>query len=290
MDITTLTLTKQYTDKVVATGGDPEKTEQLIRDLIAEMGGSSVPADWSINDETVEGYIKNRTHYDLGEVCVPDKAIDGTEMYWEGPTGSEIYGQDYFIVMEQEGTYFYAYKVSDEIIDFTDMDNITGENLIFNYMGSLESGDNLFDDSTPEEIMPGYVKEIFVDGIPVLASIIQEVDLSVVDQEGIASPGTYFIYAELEEGKVFLAQAKYQKIKQLDLKYIPELAFGDIDMVDYGTSAKVTVTKRDGTVKTIYINDGTQGSTPERGKDYWTEADKLEIKSYVDNAILQGVW
>lgn len=32
------------------------------------------------------------------------------------------------------------------------------------------------------------------------------------------------------------------------------------------------------------------GYTPVREVDYWTEADKAEIKSYVDDAILGGVW
>ena len=36
--------------------------------------------------------------------------------------------------------------------------------------------------------------------------------------------------------------------------------------------------------------DGENGKTPVRGKDYWTEADKAEIKSYVDEAILGGAW
>lgn len=35
---------------------------------------------------------------------------------------------------------------------------------------------------------------------------------------------------------------------------------------------------------------GKDGYTPVRGKDYWTEADKAEIKSYVDTAILNGAW
>ena len=30
--------------------------------------------------------------------------------------------------------------------------------------------------------------------------------------------------------------------------------------------------------------------TPVRGVDFWTEADKNEIKSYVDSAILGGEW
>lgn len=37
-------------------------------------------------------------------------------------------------------------------------------------------------------------------------------------------------------------------------------------------------------------NDGEDGYTPVRGTDYWTEADKAEIKAYVDEAILGGAW
>ena len=33
-----------------------------------------------------------------------------------------------------------------------------------------------------------------------------------------------------------------------------------------------------------------QGHTPVRGTDYWTDADKNEIKSYVNGAILNGKW
>ena len=35
---------------------------------------------------------------------------------------------------------------------------------------------------------------------------------------------------------------------------------------------------------------GPKGDTPQRGTDYWTDADKAEIKSYVDDAILGGEW
>lgn len=37
-------------------------------------------------------------------------------------------------------------------------------------------------------------------------------------------------------------------------------------------------------------SQGEPGYTPVRGKDYWTEADIAEIKSYVDGAILGGAW
>lgn len=35
---------------------------------------------------------------------------------------------------------------------------------------------------------------------------------------------------------------------------------------------------------------GADGYTPKKGVDYWTDADKNEIKNYVDNAILNGEW
>ena len=35
---------------------------------------------------------------------------------------------------------------------------------------------------------------------------------------------------------------------------------------------------------------GSDGYTPLRGVDYWTEADKAEIREYVDNTILNGEW
>lgn len=35
---------------------------------------------------------------------------------------------------------------------------------------------------------------------------------------------------------------------------------------------------------------GADGKTPVRGTDYWTDTDKAEIKSYVDDAILNGAW
>lgn len=34
----------------------------------------------------------------------------------------------------------------------------------------------------------------------------------------------------------------------------------------------------------------TDGKTPVRGVDYWTDADKDEIKRWVEDAILNGKW
>lgn len=35
---------------------------------------------------------------------------------------------------------------------------------------------------------------------------------------------------------------------------------------------------------------GTDGKTPVRGVDYWTDEDKDEIKRWVEDAILNGKW
>lgn len=46
----------------------------------------------------------------------------------------------------------------------------------------------------------------------------------------------------------------------------------------------------DGSIVEVPIGKGSDGYTPVRGTDYWTEADKAEIKAYVDEAILGGAW
>ena len=45
-----------------------------------------------------------------------------------------------------------------------------------------------------------------------------------------------------------------------------------------------------GDVDTGKSSHGENGTTPERGVHYWTEEDKAEIKSYVNDAILGGAW
>jgi hypothetical protein len=64
----------------------------------------------------------------------------------------------------------------------------------------------------------------------------------------------------------------------------------------------ITVTLSNGTASTFTVQNGSKGrdgakgdtgeagKTPVRGTDYWTDADKAEIKAYVDEAILGGAW
>lgn len=50
----------------------------------------------------------------------------------------------------------------------------------------------------------------------------------------------------------------------------------------------ITVTLTDGTSSTFIIQNGSKGDkgdSPVRGTDYWTDADKIEIKNYINETI-----
>ena len=59
---------------------------------------------------------------------------------------------------------------------------------------------------------------------------------------------------------------------------------------------EIAIKLTDGRVFTFIVRNGSRGSKgdkgdpPTKGIDYWTAADKAEIKAYVDEAILKGEW
>ena len=64
------------------------------------------------------------------------------------------------------------------------------------------------------------------------------------------------------------------------IESVESIPFGDVY-----SNLRITLTDGRKTEFSIY-----NGYTPIRGTDYWTDADKAEIKSYVDEAILGGSW
>lgn len=60
-----------------------------------------------------------------------------------------------------------------------------------------------------------------------------------------------------------------------------------VTAIDGGHQIRVIA---NGLITDFNVMDGTDGYNPVRGVDYWTDADKAEIRSYVDEAILGGVW
>lgn len=65
-------------------------------------------------------------------------------------------------------------------------------------------------------------------------------------------------------------------------------AVGDIISTTDALSLMLAVS--DNTMATMLARVCGNGDTPKKGVDYWTEEDKAEIKSYVDEAILGGEW
>jgi hypothetical protein len=81
----------------------------------------------------------------------------------------------------------------------------------------------------------------------------------------------------------------------------PEIYVGDGDMPENATvqfippdndedGFSLKLKKGDGTIITVPFGKGDPGYTPQREVDYWTPADKYEIKAYIDEAILGGEW
>ena len=87
-----------------------------------------------------------------------------------------------------------------------------------------------------------------------------------------------------------------------ELKYIDGkiyLAKDGVEILSSGTTIPSGGSSNDGvgiqsveqtTTSTFNVKNGSAGKTPVRGTDYWTDNDKAEIKAYVDDAILGGVW
>lgn len=57
--------------------------------------------------------------------------------------------------------------------------------------------------------------------------------------------------------------------------------------------AILRIKNADGSITSIPAikgDKGDNGDTPQREVDYWTEEDKSEIKAYVEEVILGGLW
>lgn len=287
IDVVTLALAKAYADELVANGSDPEKTEQIIRDKINEVLGSiGGGADWAVNDEAAAGYIKNRTHYEGTPIHIPELDDQGKEVYWSGPQEG-----DFGIPMaELDGEQVYCYKVSNVIITADQMKNIGLTDIFVNVGGVPTQANGLYEKVEIEEVeeMPVIIlNAVFGENYcPILVNVSQNFEL-----QGIAiESGIYFAATKFQGMDFFMSKIKITNIKQLDLKYIPEIAFSTAELTKSGTVATLSITDRNGKKQTVNIFDGPQGESPKRGKDYWTNEDIAVIKGYVENAIIGGSW
>ena len=96
------------------------------------------------------------------------------------------------------------------------------------------------------------------------------------------------VYAQImEKLNDFVADVPQEQIDEAVAKYLKENPIdGGVDEAQLAKAVEAAVqeAKDSGAFK------GEAGHSPVRGVDYWTEDDKAEIKSYVDEAILGGAW
>ena len=93
--------------------------------------------------------------------------------------------------------------------------------------------------------------------------------------------GTLRVYVVIE-GDTIYDQSFYVKARPKPDDYV----YTETEVYDLATAVDRALTE----AKESGEFDGKDGYNPVRGKDYWTEEDKAEIKSYVDEAILGGEW
>lgn len=277
VDVVTLALAKAYADELVANGGDPEKTEQIIRDKIDEVLGEIGPigeSDWNAA-EGEPGYIKNKTHYDIST------SIPKGQDFWNGPTGTEEWFNTEAL-LEGRNTYF----VSDEEFTYEDLQKITKKDLLLNVNGQLQTGENLLTYFSLEPIVSGKFYNFNTNFGPLILIALEDTDLSSFFGVPITcKKGVMFTYPSNAEEKIFVSRLNFKKIKQLDLKYIPEVAFGKIEAQDMGKTATITITDREGQKQVITINDGKDGESYTL-----TETDKAQIKTIIYDDIMRGEW
>lgn len=110
--------------------------------------------------------------------------------------------------------------------------------------------------------------------------------------ESAGSPGKDGISATHEWNGTVLTITSASGKSSADLKGAPGKDGAPVTVKSVSESAadggSNVVTFSDG--KTLTVKNGSRGSPPVRGTDYWTAADIAAIKSYVDEAILGGAW
>ena len=73
----------------------------------------------------------------------------------------------------------------------------------------------------------------------------------------------------------------------------PGVGVSSVTLAPVGNNYVLTFTMTDSTTKTVSFpkpTNGTNGYTPVRGTDYWTQADIDSMHQYIDDQILGGAW
>lgn len=100
---------------------------------------------------------------------------------------------------------------------------------------------------------------------------------------------TYVIYVPDYTTHTLKIEKKTTQTTLIDDSYIPDTILR-AEALPAAVEDALTQAKESGEFDGAQGPAGADGYTPVRGTDYWTDEDKTEIKTYVDEAILGGAW
>lgn len=233
---------------------------------IALLESNQAQTDFLENDPNAASYIKNRSHFDTpGYTVAWDGVIGDKETMTEGSDDDD---DDDFICYV---------KVSDELPDEYALSKISTDDIVV----ATQDGETFLLTDLAEEYRENIVETIAAGSCYtaedcVIFVLSDEYDVS--GGEGIAlTKGIWFMYTE----EFFVSGLKVPSgAKAIDLKYIPDKAFGSIEVVsDNSSQVIIGIFNKDGKeTNRVYIP---KGKVPVKGVDYMTSYDISTLVSRV---------
>lgn len=275
-------------------------------------------SDMEENNPEALDFIRNRTHYET----------EPTTLEWNG----NVDGKESIPLMEYEDDgeliQYVLYKIADEIPMPEAFLQLQPKDVEVVMSGESVSGEDAFGESF--EVMNLADGKIFMV-VPVIAYCVEDnVTTEIPDTDGMTvtlNKGLWFIRVLQYGETMYVKSVTVSGVKQLDLKFIPDVAFAKAEL-KYGYNyVSLVITDRYGKKQSATIYNGQNGATftphisadgvlswtndryltnptpvniigengepgysPVRGTDYWTEEDIQSMKDYIDDAIFNSEW
>lgn len=282
------------------------------------LGSQSTTPDWAENDETAASYIENRTHYDMGTIYVPERTPAGENVYWDG-TSLAVTPEEEALIAETLGftlpdgmswmtiadvsggeggniSRMSSFQFSENELKKMDLSSfiIYGLDEDENYVQCPASESFLFQDGltleylnlndvTPVGPDVGYglfISDVTIPFAVVLKQPMNWAYLGISDgADKYAPPGLYVLDYT---GVITVVQVIYENVKKLEGKFIP--SWPDINVNEYSSYSRITVTDKNNLTKTVTVRngqDGAPGKNGTNGKDGTTFTPHVSDAGYL---------
>lgn len=235
-------------------------------------GVSSTQGDWQQSDPAAADYIKNRTHYD----------VSGYSIEWDGKIGDRV---SVLLAHTEEEGEICLVKIADDV-STASLLNVSSDDVQVSSNGEITAFSDYFEPI--DKLFTAHANGSFYDAASYIVLVtgdscdVSEIYTEIGADSVILSEGLWVFKSSHD----FISKINVpDSTKQLDIKYIPDIAFGKIELEAHEGYSTIKVTDRNGKVTSTDIKDGTIGKTPVKGTDYWTATDKAEIVNETISAL-----